>query len=401
MPIPDYETLMVPLLTLAAENPNKELLVLNAVKSLADKFGLNEEERRELLPSGATFKFSSRVSWAATYLKKAGLLEASSRSHVRITQRGLDVLKKHPLGIDGDFLSQFEEFRQFQNKKKDKKAKNSNNSQNSETPIESIDSQYRKVREALASELLEKVKKCSPQFFERLVITLLVRIGYGGSLKDAGAAIGRSGDGGVDGEIKEDKLGLDKIYVQAKRWADKGVGSPDIDQFVGALSKKKANKGIFLTTSTFSRDALASVEKYGAKLVLLDGPQVAQLMIDYGVGVSIDQIYEIKKMDSDFFEEDEIVESKSPVAVDQALVQPPVSENGSESTGRKRQKKLGKIAFVDAALMSGKYTKPEVAAALSKEFNVPEKTAKNTVSWVASTMKKRTGKELNHLPNAR
>jgi restriction system protein len=303
MPIPDYETLMSPLMSLAAENANKELVLLNAINSLANKFQLTEEERRELLPSGATFKFSSRVGWAATYLKKAGLLEAPRRGCVRITQRGLDALKKRPAKIDGDFLSQYEEFRQFQNKKKDKKDKYSAASENKETPIESIDAQYRRVREALASELLEKVKKCSPQFFERLVINLLVKMGYGGSLKDAGRAIGRSGDGGVDGVIKEDKLGLDNIYIQAKRWADKCVGSPDIDQFAGALSKKKANKGIFLTTSTFSKDALASVKEYGAKIVLLDGPQVAQFMIDYGVGVSVDQIYEIKKMDSDFFEE--------------------------------------------------------------------------------------------------
>jgi restriction system protein len=147
------------------------------------------------------------------------------------------------------------------------------------------------------------VKKCSPQFFERLVINLVVKMGYGGSLKDAGQAIGRSGDGGIDGVIKEDKLGLDNIYIQAKRWSDKCVGSPDIDQFAGALSKKKASKGIFITTSTFSKDALASVKEYGAKIVLLDGSQVAQFMIDYNVGVSVDQIYEIKKIDSDFFDD--------------------------------------------------------------------------------------------------
>lgn len=304
MPIPDYETLMRPLLNLAAENPTNELQTLSAVKTLADKFNLTETERRELLPSGATFKFSSRVGWAATYLKKAGLLEAPRRGHLLITQRGLDALKQTLGKIDGDFLSQFEEFRQFQNKKKDKKEKISDGSENSETPIESIDLQYRKVREALASDLLDRVKKCSPQFFERLVINLLVKMGYGGSLKDAGQAIGRSGDGGIDGVIKEDKLGLDNIYIQAKRWTDKCVGSPDIDQFAGALSKKKANKGIFITTSAFSKDALASVKDYGAKIILVDGLQAAQFMIDYGVGVSVDQVYEIKKIDSDFFEEE-------------------------------------------------------------------------------------------------
>jgi restriction system protein len=303
MPIPDYETLMLPLLNLAGGSPKTELLILDAVKSLADKYGLTEEDRRELLPSGATFKFSSRVSWAATYLKKAGLLDAPRRGYLRITQRGLDALKQKPTRIDGDFLMQYEEFREFQNKKKDRKDKAPSGSNKSETPIESMDLQYRKLREALASEILDKVKKCSPPFFERLVISLLVKMGYGGSLKDAGQAIGRSGDGGVDGVIKEDKLGLDNIYVQAKRWTDKSVGSPDIDQFAGALSKRKASKGVFITTSTFSKDALASVKDYGAKIVLLDGLQVAQLMIDYGVGVSVDQVYELKKMDSDFFEE--------------------------------------------------------------------------------------------------
>jgi restriction system protein len=302
MPIPDYETLMLPLLTLVAQNPTEELQGLEAVAGLAKKFGLTEDERTELLPSGGTFKFSSRVSWAATYLKKAGLLQAPRRGCLRITPRGLDALKKKPAVIDGDFLWQYEEFREFQTKRKKEKVPGGERS--SDTPIESIDDQYRKLREALASEILEKVKSCSPAFFERLVIKLLVAMGYGGSLKDAGQAIGRSGDGGIDGVIKEDKLGLDNIYIQAKRWADKNVGSPDIDQFAGALSKRKANKGIFITTSAFSKDALASVKEYGAKIVLLDGIQLAQFMIDYGVGAAVDQVYEIKKIDLDFFEEE-------------------------------------------------------------------------------------------------
>ena len=304
MPIPNYETLMLPLLTLAADKPESELAGLTAVGSLASTFKLTDKERTELLPSGGTFKFSSRVSWAATYLKKAGLLEAPRRGYLRITKRGLEALMKKPKRRDGALLSQYEEFRQFQGKKKEKRDKSVDTGDDSETPIESIDAQDRKLRESLASEILDKVKGCSPQFFERLVITLLVRMGYGGSLKDAGQAIGRSGDGGIDGVIKEDLLGLDNIYVQAKRWTDKSIGSPDIDQFAGALSKKKANKGIFITTSSFSRDALASVKEYGAKIVLIDGVQVAQFMIDYGVGVALDQIYELKKLDSDFFEED-------------------------------------------------------------------------------------------------
>ncbi|MBI5769772.1 MAG: restriction endonuclease [Verrucomicrobia bacterium] len=304
MPIPDYETLMLPLLKLASGKANEDLPVLDAVSFLAEKYQLTEAEKTELLPSGGTFKFSSRVSWAATYLKKAVLLEAPRRGFIRATKRGLDALKKNPAKIDGDFLSQFEEFRRFKNRKKDKGDNPPACASGSITPIESIDTQFEELREALASEVLEKVKACSPQFFERLVIKLLVKMGYGSSLKDAGQAIGRSGDGGIDGVIKEDRLGLDNIYVQAKRWTEKNVGSPDIDQFAGALQKKKANKGIFITTSAFSKDALASVKEYGAKIVLMDGVQLALHMVDYGVGVTVAQTYELKKFDADFFDEE-------------------------------------------------------------------------------------------------
>ncbi|HEX8947764.1 MAG TPA: restriction endonuclease [Dissulfurispiraceae bacterium] len=301
MPIPDYETLMQPLLRIAESKKGKEIALIDAIGQLATEFKLTEEEKRELLPSGTTFKFSSRVSWARTYLQKAGLLESTRRGYFKITQRGIEVLKKKPSRIDNKLLQQFEEFKEFQGKKKTKKG---NDNTESETPIESIAAKYEQIREALASELLDRVKKCSPQFFERLVIRLLVQMGYGGSLKDAGQALGWTGDGGIDGVIREDKLGLDNIYIQAKRWTDKPVGSPDIDQFAGALSKKKANKGIFITTSTFTRDALASVREYSSRIILIDGITLADYMIDHGVGVSVASTYEIKKVDSDFFEED-------------------------------------------------------------------------------------------------
>jgi restriction system protein len=249
------------------------------------------------------------VSWARTYLQKAGLLEAARRGHFRITDRGQSILKtkpdRIPDRIDGNLLSQFEEFREFQGKKRDRRTERVVEPPLlAETPIESLGTQYERLREALASEVLERVKKCSPQFFERLVILLLVRMGYGGSLKDAGQAVGKTKDGGIDGVIREDKLGLASIYVQAKRWNDKPVGSPDIDQFAGALSKKKATKGIFITTSTFTKDALASMRDYSSRIVLIDGIQLAGYMIDHGVGVSIMSTYDIKKIDSDFFEED-------------------------------------------------------------------------------------------------
>ncbi|MBI4714961.1 MAG: restriction endonuclease [Nitrospirae bacterium] len=301
MPIPDYETLMLPLLRIAETKKGNEVALIEAIGQLASEYKLTEEEKRELLPSGSTFKFSSRVSWARTYLQKAGLLEPTRRGFFKITQRGMDVLKKKPQRIDNKLLFQFEEFKEFQGRKK---APKDNGLITSETPIESMAAHYEQLRAALVSELLERVKKCSPQFFERLVIRLLVQMGYGGSLKDAGQAIGRVGDGGVDGVIREDKLGLDNIYIQAKRWTDKPVGSPDIDQFAGALSKKKATKGIFITASTFTKDALASVREYSSRIILIDGVSLADFMIDHGVGVSVAQTYEIKKIDSDFFEED-------------------------------------------------------------------------------------------------
>lgn len=300
MPIPDYETLMLPLLCIASTANGKEVQLLSAIGQLAEEYKLTEEERTELLPSGGTFKFSSRVSWARTYLQKAGLLEATRRGYLRITQRGVEVLKKKPQKIDNQLLSQFAEFRKFQGKRKSKKE---NDNTTPETPIESIATYYEQIREALAAELIDRIKKCSPQFFERLVILLLVSMGYGGSLKDAGQAIGKTGDGGIDGVIREDKLGLDNIYIQAKRWVDKPVGSPDIDQFAGALSKKKATKGIFITTSTFTKDALLSVKDYSSRIILIDGVKLADYMIDHNVGVSVASTYEIKKIDSDFFED--------------------------------------------------------------------------------------------------
>ena len=299
MTIPDYETLMLPLLRIAAEAEGQDVQLLSAVGRLADEFKLSDDERAELLPSGSTFKFSSRVSWARTYLQKATLLEAARRGHIRITARGLDVLKKKPARVDNKLLLQFSEFKAWKNPPRESPA----DITTSETPIESIATQYDQLRDALSTDLLDRIKKCSPQFFERLVIQVLVAMGYGGSLKDAGQAMGRSGDGGIDGVIREDKLGLDNINIQAKRRTDKSVGSPDIDQFAGALSKKKATKGIFITTSTFTKDALASVREYSSRIILIDGETLANYMIDYDVGVSVASVYQITRIDSDFFED--------------------------------------------------------------------------------------------------
>lgn len=230
---------------------------------------------------------------------------ATRRGFSRITDRGLDVLKAKPERIDNEFLDRFPEFREFRTRSKrdSRKPDEAGIVDTGGVPEEVIAAQYELQRKALAAQLLDAVKSASPQFFERLVVTLLVKMGYGGTLQDAGAAVGRSGDGGVDGVIKEDKLGLDAIYVQAKRWDDKPVGSPQIDQFAGALQKKKARKGVFLTTSTFTSDALRSVADYSARIVLIDGPALAELMIEHDVGVSITTGYQLKRLDSDFFDE--------------------------------------------------------------------------------------------------
>jgi restriction system protein len=303
--IPDYETLMLPLLKFAAKESQAEISTRDAALALADQFHLSDEERATLLPSGGTLVFPSRVSWACTYLKKAGLLAATRRGFFRITSRGLEVLKSNPKRVDNDFLDRFPEFREFRTKGK-RENRGPAKPEGGETtgvPDEVIANQYELQRKALAAQLLDAVKNASPQFFERLVVMLLVKMGYGGTLQDAGAAVGRSGDGGVDGVIKEDKLGLDTIYLQAKRWDDKPVGSPQIDQFAGALQKKKARKGVFLTTSTFTNEALRSVAEYSARIVLIDGQALAELMIDHDVGVSVITTYQLKRIDSDFFDE--------------------------------------------------------------------------------------------------
>jgi restriction system protein len=303
--IPDYESLMLPFLRLAAQDVQAEVSTREAAQILTEQFRLTDEERTALLPSGGSLVFPSRVSWACTYLKKAGLLVATRRGYSRITARGLDVVKASPKRIDNEFLDRFAEFREFRarDKKSSGKLPVVHSPVEAGVPEEVIASQYELQRKALAAQLLETVKKASPQFFEHLVVTLLVKMGYGGSLQDAGTAVGRSGDGGIDGVIKEDKLGLDTIYLQAKRWDDKAVGSPQIDQFAGALQKKKARKGVFITTSTFTGEALRSVADYSARLVLIDGPALAELMIDHDVGVSVTTTYQLKRIDSDFFDE--------------------------------------------------------------------------------------------------
>lgn len=305
MPIPDYQTIMLPLLQLLADK--KEYLFKDIVTVLGMQFKLTDQQLSELLPSGQSLLFANRVGWARTYLKKAGLLDAPRRGMVSITERGLDVLKKKPKKVDNTLLKQFPEFLEFQNIKKEdvEISEHSENAQSEKrTPEETIDLAYQNIRQSLAQELIDTVRRLSPTFFERLVVELLVKMGYGGSIIDAGRAIGKTGDEGIDGTIKEDKLGLDIIYIQAKRWqAGNVVGRPELHKFVGALAGQGAKKGIFITTSSFSKDALHYAPKNETKIVLIDGVQLAQLMIDYNLGVSVQRAYEIKRLDNDYFEE--------------------------------------------------------------------------------------------------
>ena len=304
--IPDYQSLMLPLLKLVADK--QEHKYRDLIENLATEFQVTDEERKELLASGNQSIFDNRVGWAKTYLKKAGLLDSPKRATFVITQIGLDTLKNNPDRVDAKYLRQFPAFLEFQNA-----SRNDNDSEeeivivetNEQTPEENLDKAYQRIRKSLASELLNRVVELSPTFFERLVVELLVKMGYGGSIKDAGKAIGKSGDEGIDGTIKEDKLGLDIIYIQAKRWRPGNVvGRPELHKFVGALAGQGAKKGIFITTSNFTKEASEYTPKNETKIVLIDGEQLAQLMIDYNLGCTTQQIYELKKIDSDYFGEE-------------------------------------------------------------------------------------------------
>ncbi len=298
MAIPDYQSIMLPLLKLAGDE--QEHKISEVTDMLADQFELSDEERKVLIPSGRQSLFYNRVGWARTYLVKAGLLEKTRRGYIKITERGLELLKENPNEITAKFLRRYPEFIEFQSTDKVDMPPEVSTKQ---TPEELIEEGYQNIRDNLASELLVEVKNSSPQFFERLVVELLVKMGYGGSRKDAGEAIGKSGDEGIDGIIKEDRLGLDVIYIQAKKW-ENNVAPAEIQKFVGALHGKKANKGVFITTSSFSKNAWAYAEDVGTNVILIDGNQLAQLMIDHDVGVSSVSSYEIKRIDSDYFIEE-------------------------------------------------------------------------------------------------
>jgi len=297
MALPDFQQLMLPILTLIGDG--KEHQRQELFEKAAQMFNLTHEERTHLLPSGRQYTFDNRVGWARTYLKKAGLLSSPSRGIIKITERGKEVLKNKPSEINVKFLEQFPEFREF---KKYQREKQDEQTSVDLTPEETLENSYQDLRTELSHELLERVKSCSPDFFERLVVDLLVSMGYGGSRSEAGQRVGKSGDGGIDGIIKEDKLGLDVVNIQAKRWQNT-VGRPEIQAFVGSLAGNRAKKGVFITTSKFSDGAIDYVSRIEQKVVLIDGEELAQLMIDHDVGVSEESRYVVKKIDLDYFEE--------------------------------------------------------------------------------------------------
>ncbi|WP_251460399.1 restriction endonuclease [Weizmannia agrestimuris] len=307
MTIPDYQSFMLPFLKILGDR-NEHTLQEIYIK-LADYFKLTESDRKEYLPSGKQLKYKNRIGWARTYLKKSGLLDQVGRGIFTITERGLNVLNENPEKIDVKFLEQFNEFLKFQGNKNsntDQIGENKKLPSNLEldlSPEEILDTSYREIRRDLMDELLHTVKSCSPEFFEKLVVDLLIAMGYGGTHADAGQAIGKSGDDGIDGIIKEDKLGLDVIYIQAKRW-EGSVGRPAVQAFAGSLEGNRARKGVFITTSRFTEDAKEYVKRIEKKIVLIDGESLAELMIDNDVGVSPKVTYIIKNIDSDYFNED-------------------------------------------------------------------------------------------------
>lgn len=304
MPIPDFQRVMRPLLAAISDGVEHDL---KEVKSkLIVHFSISDNELREKIPSGRAFLFDNRLGWANTYLKKAGLITSARRAYLQITPLGTNFLKEHPDEIKISDLNKIEQFREFHQVKAKEDtavaATDSTEAEEERSPEEVIDEAFEVILNDLRSDLINTIKSCSPLFFEKLVVDLLIKMGYGGSRREAGTAIGKSGDGGIDGIINEDKLGLDSIYIQAKRW-ENTVPIKEIRDFAGSLLSKKARKGVFITTSDFPKSAYDFVNSIEPRIILIDGQKLASLMVEHGVGVSTKEIYEIKSLDSDYFEE--------------------------------------------------------------------------------------------------
>ncbi len=298
MPIPDFQAIMLPLLRLCQSG--SELRIADTRQLLAEEFALTPDELIELLPSGTQSRFNNRVAWAKVYLERAGLVEKTRRGFFKITDQGRTVLANPPQRIDIAYLRQFAGFDEFRSGSTEDETQDKTDEK---TPEETLQSAHQTIRDSLAIELISLIKSATPLFFERLVLDLMLKMGYGGSREKAGMLTSLGADEGIDGIINEDQLGLDVIYLQAKRWGTT-VGRPEIQRFVGALQGRRAKKGVFLTTSSFSSEAISYASNIDAKVVLIDGLTLAQLMIDFNVGVSRTQVYEIKRVDSDYFSDD-------------------------------------------------------------------------------------------------
>lgn len=305
MSVPSYDVIMYPMLDLA--NDRQEKNINDLIEPLADLLGLSEEDRNERMPNNNKnrTKFAYRAAWAKTYLTKAGLIKKTGRSRFVITDKGLSILADPSVtSLDRAYLLRYPEFAEFANHERDEQTEQIPNEQAGQAPEETLQNAFKTIQNTLASDLLDTLKECSPAYFEKIVIDVLIKMGYGGSDSAAGLAVGRSGDGGIDGIIKEDALGLDNIYIQAKRW-DKGtVGRPQIQQFSGALDDKGATKGVFITTSEYTAEAKEyAVRINNKRIILINGLQLAEYMIKYNVGVYIQETYELKGIDSDYFNE--------------------------------------------------------------------------------------------------
>jgi restriction system protein len=310
--IPDYQSLMLPLLRLAADG--QEHRVRDVIEPLGKQLGLTEAQMEEMLPSGRQPIFNNRVHWAKTYMAQAKLLEITKRAHFRITDRGRKVLSENPAKVDVKLLERFPEFNEFK-----ERARNSQTDGGSAeitaktepveqlaTPDELLRSTITAIEAALSTDLLERILASHPSFFERLIVKLLLEMGYGGARQEAGRAIGKSGDGGIDGVIDQDPLGLDRVYVQAKRYKlDIPVSEREVRAFSGSLGAAKASKGVFVTTSHFTKPAIEFAERHPFKMVLIDGAQLAALMIRHNVGARTAETLHVKRLDEDFFSEDE------------------------------------------------------------------------------------------------
>ena len=307
--IPDYQSFMLPILRKLANGEERRFS--DICEELANDFELDQAVRSEMLASGNQPVYVSRIGWARTYLAKAGLLESSRRGIWRLSDRGRQVLASNPTTVNNLLLQQFEEFRAFTNPRREAPAPIAGESKNDsdisealisrETPEESLAGIHAKIDSALRLELLTRIKAAPPAFFERLVVELMLRMGYGGSREDAGQVVGKSGDGGIDGVIKQDRLGLDTIYLQAKRW-DGAVSAPAVRDFVGALAGHRAKRGVFITTSSYTKQAFDYVASIEARVILIDGEQLATLMIEHDLGVSPIATYVVKRVDGDYFE---------------------------------------------------------------------------------------------------